>query len=143
MLIGSLLRQMVAFYEQDGVEGMFDNSMRIYRLLQLVCVSEASSPREEDAIERTIRYVRGNVGKQITLEELAKIANMSVYYFFHIFKQATGFSPIEYVISTHKEGVPMVRFTDIDYSPHVTMPAMSFRIWEEFFRNSAAARIAE
>ena len=100
MLIGSLLRQMVQFYEHDGVESMFDSSMRIYRLLQLVCESEASNPREDDAVERTIRYIRANVGRQFTLSELAKEANMSVYYFSHVFKQATGFSPIDYVIST-------------------------------------------
>lgn len=31
------------------------------------------------------------------------------------------------------EGLPMVRYTWIDYMPHATMPEMSFRIWEEFF----------
>ena len=32
-----------------------------------------------------------------------------------------------------KNGMPMIRFTGIDYFPHATMPEMSFRIWEEFF----------
>lgn len=32
-----------------------------------------------------------------------------------------------------KNGIPMVRFTGIDYYPHGTNPEMSFRIWEEFF----------
>ena len=32
-----------------------------------------------------------------------------------------------------KDGMPMIRFTGIDYFPHATMPEMSFRIWEEFF----------
>lgn len=32
-----------------------------------------------------------------------------------------------------KDGVPMVRFTSVDYMPHATMPEMSLRIWEEFF----------
>lgn len=32
-----------------------------------------------------------------------------------------------------KDGVPMVRYTGLDYFPHSTMPEMSFRIWEEFF----------
>lgn len=100
VLIGNLLREMVAFHEQNGVESMFDCSMRIYRLLQLVSEREAASEREETAVEQTIRYVRANVGKQITLEELARRANLSTYYFSHVFKRATGFSPIEYVINT-------------------------------------------
>lgn len=32
-----------------------------------------------------------------------------------------------------RDGVPMVRFTSVDYMPHATMPEMSFRIWEQFF----------
>lgn len=32
-----------------------------------------------------------------------------------------------------KEGIPMVKFTGIDYYPHATNPEMPYRIWEEFF----------
>lgn len=32
-----------------------------------------------------------------------------------------------------QDGVPMVRFTSVEYMPHATMPEMSFRIWEQFF----------
>lgn len=32
-----------------------------------------------------------------------------------------------------REGTAPVRFTQVDYMPHATMPEMSFRIWEEFF----------
>lgn len=32
-----------------------------------------------------------------------------------------------------RDGIPMVRFTSVDYMPHATMTEMSFRIWEEFF----------
>lgn len=31
------------------------------------------------------------------------------------------------------DGVPMVRFTTVEYMPHATMPEMSDRIWNEFF----------
>lgn len=33
-----------------------------------------------------------------------------------------------------KDGTAPVRFTQVDYMPHATMPEMSFRIWEEFFK---------
>ena len=33
-----------------------------------------------------------------------------------------------------REGTAPVQFTQVDYMPHATMPEMSFRIWEEFFR---------
>lgn len=32
-----------------------------------------------------------------------------------------------------KNGTAPVRFTQVDYMPHATMPEMSYRIWEEFF----------
>ena len=32
-----------------------------------------------------------------------------------------------------KDGMPMLKWTGIDYYPHGTNPEMSFRIWEEFF----------
>lgn len=32
-----------------------------------------------------------------------------------------------------RDGVPMVRFTTVEYMPHATMPQMSYRIWEGFF----------
>lgn len=32
-----------------------------------------------------------------------------------------------------RTGTAPVRFTQVDYMPHATMPEMSFRIWEEFF----------
>ncbi len=35
--------------------------------------------------------------------------------------------------SFEKEGTAPVRYTQVDYMPHATMPEMSFRIWEEFF----------
>ncbi len=32
-----------------------------------------------------------------------------------------------------KENTAQVRFTQVEYMPHATMPEMSFRIWEQFF----------
>lgn len=34
------------------------------------------------------------------MNKLAAIAKMSPYYYSHVFKEQTGFSPIEYVINT-------------------------------------------
>lgn len=36
-----------------------------------------------------------------------------------------------------KNGMPMVRFSGVEYFPHATMPEMSWRIWEEFFSHFA------
>lgn len=99
-LVGNLIYNMVKFYEQDGVENMFDSSMRIYKLLQLLSERELHNQKEDTSVEKTIRYIRSHVGDKITLEELADIANLSTYYFSHRFKEETGLSPIDYVINT-------------------------------------------
>lgn len=100
VLIGNYLYDMINFYEQEGVEELFESSMRIYKLLQLLSEKDSSHQKEATIVEETIRYIRNNVGKQITLEELAGIAALSPYYFSRYFKEATGLSPINYVIHT-------------------------------------------
>ncbi|AGX43151.1 AraC family transcriptional regulator [Clostridium saccharobutylicum] len=44
-----------------------------------------------------IKYIENNYYEKIKLEELAKMANMSTYYFVRSFKQITGRSPIDYI----------------------------------------------
>ena len=41
-----------------------------------------------------------NLSNNITVEDLAKIANMSVTNFSRVFRQHTGFSPYDYVLSS-------------------------------------------
>lgn len=100
VLIGNFLNNMISFYKQDGIENPFNSSMRIYKLLQLLSERDSSQLKEETVIDQTVRYIRSNIGKQIALNELANVANLSPFYFSHYFKEATGFSPIDYVINT-------------------------------------------
>lgn len=103
MMIGKLLYDMVAFYEQGGIETSFESSMRIYQLFELLLTPTEQEKQAGSPIDDAIMYIRANVGKSITLSELAGIANLSTYYFSHCFKQQTGFSPMEYVINTRIE----------------------------------------
>ena len=100
VLIGNFLYNMINFYKQDGVENPFESSMKIYKLIQLLSERNSAYQKEDTVIEQTVRYIRSNVGKQISLTELADIAALSPYYFSHYFKECTGLSPINYVIHT-------------------------------------------
>lgn len=54
-------------------------------------------------IQRVIEYIHENLGQQVTLAELALVANMSPYHFARTFKQATGMAPHQYVLHTRIE----------------------------------------
>jgi AraC family transcriptional regulator len=50
-------------------------------------------------LKRVLEYINGNLGKKITLSELAGVVNMSLYYFAVLFRQSTGLSPHQYVLN--------------------------------------------
>ena len=56
-----------------------------------------SSPRPE-IIETSVRYIAENYPSRLTLEDLAKKANLSPTYFHKLFLKAVGHTPCEYIL---------------------------------------------
>ena len=48
-------------------------------------------------------YIRDHAGESIRLQDLADQAALSMYYYSHLFKDRTGFSPMDYVANTRIE----------------------------------------
>ena len=101
--VNILLQDMVYLYEHNHAETMFESSARIYKLFEILLSPSTQEQKEELPITAAVEYIRANVGKPITLEELAEIAKLSPFYFSHMFKRETGFAPMEYVINTRIE----------------------------------------
>ncbi len=98
--IYTLLREMVEFYDAGNTESILASSNRIYYLISLL-ENPVNSPRlrkNDDSLNRAVAYIRTHVGEKITLHQLAEIAGLSDYYFSHLFKEMTGFSPTNFVI---------------------------------------------
>jgi AraC family transcriptional regulator len=49
-------------------------------------------------LKRTLEYVDAHLGENITLADLARNSNLSVYYFATLFKKSTGLSPHRYIL---------------------------------------------
>ena len=49
-------------------------------------------------LKRVLSYIEANVDRAITLSELSRVADMSLYYFATLFKQSTSLSPHQYVL---------------------------------------------
>lgn len=49
-------------------------------------------------LKRVLAYIDAHLDENITLTELARSANLSVYYFATLFRKSTGFSPHRYIL---------------------------------------------
>lgn len=54
--------------------------------------------RDSDSNQKVISYMQNNICSNPTLDELAEISNFSKYYFTRQFKEATGYTPIDYFV---------------------------------------------
>ena len=98
--IGKLLHEIVERYEHTTGMCMAESSMLIYKLLMTLAQPPRTDPDIPSPVDVAIGHIRSHVGEKITLQDLARLTNLSVYYFSHSFKQQTGYSPTEYIIST-------------------------------------------
>ncbi len=103
VLIGRLLYNMVDFYQNGGIETMFQSSMRIYHVFEYLLKPPVVQPESQTAVEESIQYIRRNYSESLNINTLAKEASLSPYYYAHSFKEETGFSPMEYVTNTRLE----------------------------------------
>jgi AraC family transcriptional regulator len=107
-----LLRALVAVAQDgsrtDTLMGELLVNAACTRLAKRYAVSKLNAvPRRgglpEARLKRVLEYIDANLGKNITLSELAGVVNMSLYYFAVLFRQSTGLSPHRYVLNQRVE----------------------------------------
>ena len=86
-------------------ETVIDNAMRTMLINLTRKTSTLITPNDDDAprvnndcifIEN---YINAHFKEQITLDDLASLTFMNKYYLSHIFKEHTGYAPIEYLLN--------------------------------------------
>ncbi|MGF1495608.1 MAG: helix-turn-helix domain-containing protein [Elainellaceae cyanobacterium] len=72
-------------------------------LLQYYCANQAVLPTYGGGLpklklQQVVDYIQAHLSQDLSLNELASVAQMSAHYFSQLFKQSTGLSPHQYVI---------------------------------------------
>jgi AraC-like DNA-binding protein len=60
------------------------------------------------AVRRAIEYMHSNLAHSVHLEDIAGVANMSVFHFCRVFRAATGMTPHRFLIEARVEKVKML-----------------------------------
>lgn len=66
--------------------------------LGLASIRTGQEERKERYLEKTIQFMNDRIDSSITLSDLAKIAGLSIQHLTYLFKQETGYPPIDYFL---------------------------------------------
>lgn len=64
---------------------------------------DSAQPLRVSDMERVAQFIQGNLDKSLRLEQIAKVANLSNFYFLKVFKSAFGKTPHQYVLECRIE----------------------------------------
>jgi AraC-like DNA-binding protein len=84
--------------------------------------TSAKNLRYED-IEKVLEYIDNNYDKPLTIDTLTKIACMSRYHFFRVFKNCTQKSPYEYV-----QNKKLIEAKKLLFEDDITIQAISQKV---------------
>jgi AraC family transcriptional regulator len=65
--------------------------------------AEYADGLSKTSLQQVIEYIRANLDRDLSLEKLAELVQMSTFYFARLFKQSTGVTPHQYVIHCRLE----------------------------------------
>ena len=86
-------------YKGYSVKHYLYVSQVMRHLLGMITLLQGESQQDERKsvyVERSIQYMVEHVQSSLTLDELADYISLSKSHFIHLFKEVTGYSPIDY-----------------------------------------------
>lgn len=94
----TMLLQLLSSYQTGQLFTEAEKSQRLYTMLMRLLDGAANGNKEQSVLETAAQFMRANISKPVTLQEIAASVNMSHYHFSRLFKKAYGYSPYEYLL---------------------------------------------
>ena len=112
--ISSKVQNILFDIEDEFLDTEDNNVIRSFLILLLSYLVQYSNDQCENGkllnktphgaeIEKAMIYIKQNINQNLTLDELARIANMNKTYFSTIFKKVTGLTVWEYILNARIE----------------------------------------
>ena len=95
--LASLLKATMQFYDEGRTETVFEESCRVYEIFRHLHGGMWMGTGDTSYVDSVTKYINENIGRRITLEELADTVMLSSFHFSRRFKRDTGYAPVEYV----------------------------------------------
>ena len=68
----------------------------LLKIIELIRSTPTAEPNPHPIIGKITEYIKNNLNDDLSVNDIAKKMNISVYYLSHLFKQVTGISILEY-----------------------------------------------
>ena len=97
-------RTLIDIYEKTAAYGPIEeaemNRLIVGLLMEFLVKAERRPSAENEVIEEIRNYILDNPDQELSLEALARRANLSPYHFARLFKRQVGTTPHDYLIHT-------------------------------------------
>lgn len=91
----------------NGINSQIDEYEQSNLVYSLLCNISKSDDFSQKSIPESVAlakgYIKSNLGRDITVDEISSHVHLSASYFSKIFKEATGFSPYAYLLNQRIE----------------------------------------
>jgi len=95
----TLLNEIITLMQSDLTDEKIElTHFKLTEFLSSLCYSNVFDSHTADRISNSITYMKSNLHKTLNINDLAVQANFSVSRYSELFKQKTGYAPIQYFI---------------------------------------------